>query len=52
MEEEPKNIKIALIGDAYIVDHIIEFFAFIYKKHIVSEPPINNLVIKRKIKNI
>jgi hypothetical protein len=52
MEEEPKNIKIALIGDAYIVEHIIEFFAFIYKKHIVSEPPINNLVIKRKIKNI
>ena len=52
MEEEPKNIKIALIGDANIVDHIIEFFAFIYKKHIVSEPPINNLVIKRKIKNI
>ena len=52
MKEELKNIKVAIIGDAYIVDHIIEFFAFIYKKHIVSEPPINNLVIKRKIKNI
>ena len=51
MKEEPKNIKVAIIGDAYIVKHIIEFFTTIYKKCIVSDPSINNLIIKRKIEN-